>query len=81
MAENLKTTKYRNGDLIGTTNLDISIETSPKYQWANENNESNVSTYGRIYQNGVRNCSIYDRTVNKMKHTNGYRYCLFVTLT
>jgi len=52
MAENLKTTKYRNGNLIGTTTpatLDISAETSPKYQWACGGNESNVATYGRLY--------------------------------
>jgi uncharacterized protein (TIGR02145 family) len=52
MVENLKTTKYRNGDLIGTTNpatLDISTEPTPKYQWAYEGNESNVVTYGRLY--------------------------------
>ncbi|MEI6049506.1 MAG: fibrobacter succinogenes major paralogous domain-containing protein [Bacteroidota bacterium] len=52
MAENLKTTKYRNGDLIGTTStpaLDISGETEPKYQWANDGNETNVATYGRLY--------------------------------
>jgi uncharacterized protein (TIGR02145 family) len=52
MAENLKTTKYRNGDLIGTTSpstLDISGEITPKYQWAYEGNESNVETYGRLY--------------------------------
>jgi uncharacterized protein (TIGR02145 family) len=52
MAENLKTTKYRNGDLIGTTTpatLDISGETTPKYQWAYSGNESNVATYGRLY--------------------------------
>jgi uncharacterized protein (TIGR02145 family) len=52
MAENLKTTKYRNGDLIGTTspyNKDISGETDPKYQWAYNGNESNVTTYGRLY--------------------------------
>ena len=52
MAENLKTTKYRNGDLIGTTTpaaLDISGENAPKYQWAYEGNESNVATYGRLY--------------------------------
>ena len=52
MAENLKTTKYRNGNLIGTTTpatLDISAESTPKYQWAYAGNESNVATYGRLY--------------------------------
>jgi len=52
MAENLKTTRYCNGDLIGTTipaSLNISGETSPKYQWAYLSDESNVATYGRLY--------------------------------
>ena len=52
MVENLKTTKYQNGDLIRTTNpatLDISTEATPKYQWASNGNESNVNTYGRLY--------------------------------
>ena len=52
MKENLKVTKYRNGDAIGTTTpatKDISGETSPKYQWAYDGNESNASTYGRLY--------------------------------
>jgi uncharacterized protein (TIGR02145 family) len=52
MAENLKTTKYNNGDLIGTTTpatLDISSESTPKYQWAYDGNESNVDIYGRLY--------------------------------
>jgi uncharacterized protein (TIGR02145 family) len=52
MAENLKSTRYRNGDLIGTTkpsNLDISAEDSPRYQWAPYGNENNVATYGRLY--------------------------------
>jgi len=50
LAENLKTTKYRNCDLIGTTTpatLDISGESTPKYQWAYDGNESNVATFGR----------------------------------
>jgi uncharacterized protein (TIGR02145 family) len=52
MRENLKTTKYNNGDLIGTTTpatLDISGESTPKYQWAYDGNESNAATYGRLY--------------------------------
>jgi len=52
LKENLKTTKYRNGTNIETTNpptLDISGESSPKYQWAYEGNENLVATYGRLY--------------------------------
>jgi uncharacterized protein (TIGR02145 family) len=52
MRENLKTTKYRNGDLIGTTtpvNKNITGESTPKYQWAYNGNESNVATFGRLY--------------------------------
>lgn len=52
MGENLKTTKYHNGDLIETTipsDLDVSGEDMPKYQWAYNGDENNVSTYGRLY--------------------------------
>lgn len=54
MQENLKVTRYRNGDAIATTapatlDLSLSSETSPKYQWAYDGNESNVATYGRLY--------------------------------
>jgi uncharacterized protein (TIGR02145 family) len=50
MAENLRTTKYRNGDLIGTTaTSNISGESSPKYQWACDGNENNIATFGRLY--------------------------------
>lgn len=52
MAEDLKTTKYRNGDPIGTTSpatLDISAESAPKYQWAYDGVETNVALYGRLY--------------------------------
>jgi uncharacterized protein (TIGR02145 family) len=52
MAINLKTTKYLNGDLIGTTTpdtLDISGEETPSYQWAYDGEESNSSVYGRLY--------------------------------
>jgi len=49
MAENLKTTKYRNGEIIGTTTLDIEAENAPKYQWAYGGSISNVDIYGRLY--------------------------------
>jgi uncharacterized protein (TIGR02145 family) len=52
MVENLRTTKYRNGELIGTTttpNADISSEQTPKYQWPCNGDESIVGTYGRLY--------------------------------
>ncbi len=52
MAENLKTTRYQNSELISTTTIpdkDIQEESSPEYQWVYENVESNVSLYGRLY--------------------------------
>jgi uncharacterized protein (TIGR02145 family) len=52
MAENLKTLRYRNGDLIGTTfpsTIDISEEVEPKYQWAFGGDEGNVPVHGRLY--------------------------------
>jgi uncharacterized protein (TIGR02145 family) len=52
IAENLKTTKYQNGDLIGTTTpatLGVSTEITPKYQWAYDGDESNAAIYGRLY--------------------------------
>lgn len=53
MVENLKTTRYRNGDAIGTTtpaDRDITIETEQKYQWAAYyGDENKVAKYGRLY--------------------------------
>ena len=49
LKENLKTTRYLNGDAIPTTTTDVSGEASPKYQWAYNDDEDNVSTYGRLY--------------------------------
>ena len=51
MAQNLKTSKYNNGDPIETTipdTLDITDQTVG-YQWAYDGDESNVDTYGRLY--------------------------------
>jgi uncharacterized protein (TIGR02145 family) len=50
--QNLKTTRYNTGDVIGTTtspSLDISKEVNPEYQWAFDAKESNVPLYGRLY--------------------------------
>jgi uncharacterized protein (TIGR02145 family) len=52
MAENLKSTHYLNGDLIGTTNpatLDITSENSPKYQWSYGGTDANAQVYGKLY--------------------------------
>ena len=52
MAENLRTTRYRNGDAVGTTGpatLSIASESAPKYQWAYAGDENNAVTYGRLY--------------------------------
>ena len=52
LTENLKTTRYLNGDLIGTTTppgLDIYEEVAPEYQWAYDGNGDNVAIYGRLY--------------------------------
>jgi len=52
MVENLNTTRYRNGESIGTTtsaNKDISGESAPKYQWTYNGDENNASKYGRLY--------------------------------
>ena len=52
MKENLKTTKYQNGDLIGTTmpaTLNLNYESMKKFQWAYDGNEANVTTFGRLY--------------------------------
>lgn len=52
MAENLRTSKYNNGDFIGTTTpatLNISEESTPKYQWAYQGKEGYIATYGRLY--------------------------------
>lgn len=52
MSENLRTTKYSNGEPIGTTTpltLDITGEIAPKYQWVYNGDESNAEKLGRLY--------------------------------
>lgn len=52
LQQNLKTTRYSNGDPIGTTTSDWSVlekETTPRYQWAYNGDERNVPMYGRLY--------------------------------
>jgi uncharacterized protein (TIGR02145 family) len=52
MTENLKTTKYSNGDDIGTTNpfnLNISQESNLSYQWVYGGDSANLTPYGRLY--------------------------------
>jgi uncharacterized protein (TIGR02145 family) len=49
LGEDLKVKSFRNGDPISTTNLDISNEPSPKYQWAYGNDENTLDVYGRLY--------------------------------
>lgn len=52
MVQNLRTTKYRNGELIGTTtpdSLDTRNEINPKYQWVYKGYEDKVAKYGRLY--------------------------------
>lgn len=52
MAQNLRTTRYSSGELIGTTPLpltDIGSEIEPKYQWPYDGSEGYVPTYGRLY--------------------------------
>ena len=52
MAENLRTTHYRNGDSILTTvpdTLDYRSEAEPKYQFIYNNDKTNLAIYGRLY--------------------------------
>jgi uncharacterized protein (TIGR02145 family) len=52
IAENIKTTKYSNGELIETTSpdtLDISGETTPEYQWVYEGDNNFEAAFGRLY--------------------------------
>lgn len=52
IAENLRTTRFANGDLIGTTipaTLNIMYDLNPVYQWAYNGLEKYAAKYGRLY--------------------------------
>lgn len=52
MAENLNTTHFINGDVIPSTNpatLNITSESTPKYQWSYGGDNGNSSIYGKQY--------------------------------
>lgn len=52
MAGNLKTTRYNNGDIIGTTvpaNKNINGDKKLDYQWVYDGKEENAGIYGRLY--------------------------------
>ncbi len=51
MAENLRATKYKNGEAIQTTDpkMDISKVAVPKYFWAYNGNDSLSKIYGNLY--------------------------------
>ncbi len=52
MSENLRVTRFRNGDIIGTTSKsdqDFESEIDPRYQWSYQNIEGNAKKYGRLY--------------------------------
>lgn len=49
MAENLKTTKFRSGEVIPTTIENINLEVDPVYQFPQNGDENNVNALGRLY--------------------------------
>lgn len=52
MVENLKTTRYRNGDIIESTNSfnkSFLFKSKPKFQWSYDGDEKYVNVYGRLY--------------------------------
>lgn len=47
--ENLKTSRFNNGDVIGTTSIAINNDPSSIYQWPYNEDSLNTSIYGRLY--------------------------------
>jgi len=49
MKENLKTTRFNNGDSISTISLPIYNDSNAVYQWAYNEDSLNTAEYGRLY--------------------------------
>ena len=47
--ENLKTTRFSNGDFIATTALPINNDSTSIFQWSYNQDSLNISVYGRLY--------------------------------
>ena len=47
--ENLKTTRFSNGDLIATTSLPINNDSTSIFQWSYNQDSLNIPVYGRLY--------------------------------
>jgi uncharacterized protein (TIGR02145 family) len=55
MQENLKTTRFNNAIQILTTSLPVSNDTTTLYQWAYDEDTSNINMYGRLYTWNITN--------------------------
>ena len=49
MAQNLRTTKYRNNEPIGTTTGEVNDVETSKFQWVYNGKESYAAKFGRLY--------------------------------
>ncbi|MBK9636397.1 MAG: T9SS type A sorting domain-containing protein [Bacteroidetes bacterium] len=47
--ENLKTTRFNNGDSIATTSLPINNDSTSIFQWSYNQDSLNIPVYGRLY--------------------------------
>ena len=47
--ENLKSTRFSNGDLIATTSLPINNDSTSVFQWAYNQDSLNIAAYGLLY--------------------------------
>lgn len=49
MKENLKSTRFNNGDIISTTTEPVNNEPATLFQWPYNNDSLNLPSYGRLY--------------------------------